>query len=367
MDKIKEVCQIQVGEGFKARVDESGNILIEKEKFVPKDGDIIYTKSVYNGYISIFKIRNGNSISTYCDYCIGSGILASSESLMYKAQVVEMRLATEEEKGKLFDKLKVNGDIWNPNTKTLDKNYIPKDGDIIFNQNAIAIFNRFEGNTVKTYCSYFYHANVLYVGNNLAGSDNYFCNINSFNPRLATEAEKLVLFEQLKKKKDLVWNAETKTLEKIYIPEKGDYIYISTLGTAYIAIYNSELREQNLMLVSCFYSSNSLFSYSLYDTVPISTLHISSIRKATKEEINNLDNQISKKNLAWNSDLKILHVIPKIGNVCIFWNLLSENAVIDILERVTSSSFLASKQGFYDKCIPYNEELYKKMIRYVKA
>lgn len=470
MDKIKEVCQIQVGEGFKARVDESGNILIEKEKFVPKDGDVIYTKSVYNSeYISIFKIRYGNNFSTYCDYCIGSGRVVSNESLMYRAQVVEMRLATEEEKGKLFDKLKVNGDIWNPNTKTLEKIYIPKngdymfyitssnspvisiskgvkdnklmsyadffidnnslfnsygrttvytdyydamidirlatpeekekldkkleeiglrfnsttkvlekiyqpkDGDIIYNQggeHAIAIFNRFEGNTVKTYCSYFYHANVLYVGNNLAGSDNYFCNINSFNPRLATEAEKLVLFEQLKKKKDLVWNAESKTLDAIYIPKEGDIVHYITPNLENIAVFK-EIREDIFYHYCAIYKNEDDKTYSRNILMKGYTHHFSKfkeIRLATEEERNILFTNINATNRVWNSELKILCTIPKIGDVCIFWNELTQYAIIKILTEYVDTRFKNIDNEVFNNCVPYNEKLYKKMRGYnVKA
>ena len=197
----------------------------------------------------------------------------------------------------------------NAKTKTLDKIYIPKDGDIIYNQggdHAIAIFNRFEGNTVKTYCSYFYHANVLYVGNNLAGSDNYFCNINSFNPRLATEAEKLVLFEQLKKKKDLVWNAETKTLDAIYIPKEGDIVHYITNNSEGIAIFKEICGD--IFYRHCVVYKNE--DDKTYNRNILGVGHIHSfskfkeIRLATEEERNILFTHINAANKVWNSDLK---------------------------------------------------------------
>lgn len=57
MNLINQICEIKVVKGFKATVSTDGNIIVEKEeeKYIPKDGDVIYTKSVYNNeYIGIF-------------------------------------------------------------------------------------------------------------------------------------------------------------------------------------------------------------------------------------------------------------------------------------------------------------------------
>ena len=91
-----------------------------------KDGDIIYTHCESNVvFISIFKEIRGKKLLTYCDLgCIfhthESNICCDITSIK------EQRLATEEEKQKLFDAIKANGYKWNAKTKTLEKLIKPK-------------------------------------------------------------------------------------------------------------------------------------------------------------------------------------------------------------------------------------------------
>lgn len=95
-----------------------------------KNGDIIYVET-YEGFkcISIFKEYFENEIHSYVDlnlntnnfyYNLPNSILTSINRIKYK------HLATEEEKQKLFDAIKVNGYKWNEETKTLEKLIVPK-------------------------------------------------------------------------------------------------------------------------------------------------------------------------------------------------------------------------------------------------
>ena len=106
------------------------------EGFTPpckfKDGDIItmenecgihifiynYTTDEYNGYGSYVVFTSLGNFKINC-FCSGS----------------TYRLATEEEKERLFDAIKANGYKWNPETKTLEK--LPKFnvGDRVRNKN----------------------------------------------------------------------------------------------------------------------------------------------------------------------------------------------------------------------------------------
>lgn len=464
MNKIKEVCQIQVGEGFKARVDESGNILIEKEKFVPKDGDVIYTKSIYNSeYVSIFRIRYGNNFSTYCDYCIGSGRLVSNKSLVYRAQVVEMRLATEEEKGKLFDKLKVNGDIWNPNTKTLEKIYIPKNGDYMFyitssNSPVISISKGVKDNKLMSYADFFIDNNSLFnsygrttvytdyydamidirlatpeekekldkkleeiglrfnsttkvlekiyqpkegdffyceIGNELiygifkCFSNNsiedhsaLFINVDNFftegtltsingakNLRLATTKERDILLDRIKVER-YFWNFTKKVLEEAYKPKDGDIVHYITPNSENIAVFK-EIREDIFYHYCAIYKNEDDKTYSRNILMMGYTHHFSKfkeIRLATEEERNILFTNINATNRVWNSELKILCTKPKVGDVCIFWNELTQYAIIKILTEYVDTRFKNIDNEVFNNCVPYNEKLYKKMRGYnVKA
>ena len=92
-----------------------------------KDGDIIYTKTKgYGNWLSIYKELDGRNIRTYVDIFFDKNMscyctLLSGNILCYKEDVIEQRLATEEEKQKLFDALKTNGYKWNAETKTMKK------------------------------------------------------------------------------------------------------------------------------------------------------------------------------------------------------------------------------------------------------
>lgn len=110
------------------------------EGFVPpcefKDGDIIFTHAdclkvgVGNTWISIFQEKRNSGVATYVDYAEdGSDIYLYNEDkalLCMEKDILRQRLATEEEKQKLFDAIKANGYRWNAVTKTLEKLIVPK-------------------------------------------------------------------------------------------------------------------------------------------------------------------------------------------------------------------------------------------------
>ena len=89
-----------------------------------KDGDIVYfiTKN-NNEYITIFKNDGNIYLETYIDIAVVSN-KCSLECSFHIDNIKKQRLATEEEKEKLFDAIKTNGYKWNPETKTLEK--LPK-------------------------------------------------------------------------------------------------------------------------------------------------------------------------------------------------------------------------------------------------
>ena len=103
------------------------------EGFVPtcqlEDGKIVATS---NGlFIGIIKVKNNRQVGAYCsiDY---------SEDFRINSDYWFNRMATEEEKTKLFDAIKANGYKWNEETKTLEKLIEPKFkvGDRVQNKNT---------------------------------------------------------------------------------------------------------------------------------------------------------------------------------------------------------------------------------------
>lgn len=93
-----------------------------------KDGDIIFTRGGKYNWVSIFKQFSGSSCCTYVDLCITNNDLftGTSSYLCTIEEIDTQRLATEEEKQKLFDAIKANGYKWNEATKTLEKLVQPK-------------------------------------------------------------------------------------------------------------------------------------------------------------------------------------------------------------------------------------------------
>ena len=103
------------------------------EGFVPpckfKDGDILFVKSTYD-WLLIYK-ESENDVDLYkyvatSHNCSYSFITYECIPICSKKEVSEIRLATEEEKAKLFDAIKANGYKWNAETKTLEKLVEPK-------------------------------------------------------------------------------------------------------------------------------------------------------------------------------------------------------------------------------------------------
>ncbi len=117
------------------KVSEDGEIMIYPkgkntwEGFhIPfKDGDIIYTKTKGNGnWLSIYKKLDGRNLRTYADISLNNNLRLYCDYeygnvLCYKEEISEQRLATEEEKQKLYDAIKTKGYRWNPETTTFEK------------------------------------------------------------------------------------------------------------------------------------------------------------------------------------------------------------------------------------------------------
>lgn len=99
------------------------------EGFVPpckfKDGDIIFTnvsvlkKRSGHTWISIFKEDSDKGVVTYAGIKENGGNFHRKGLLCLCSEIVERRLATEQEKQKLFHAIKSNGYRWNAETKTL--------------------------------------------------------------------------------------------------------------------------------------------------------------------------------------------------------------------------------------------------------
>lgn len=115
-----------------------------------KDGDIIFTHAdctrigLGNTWISIFEENRNGGVATYVDYCNEGKdfytYLDDKGLLCMKEDIIHQRLATEEEKQRLFQAIEDNGYKWNPESKILEKLTKPefKVGDEIVKRNSIS-------------------------------------------------------------------------------------------------------------------------------------------------------------------------------------------------------------------------------------
>lgn len=174
------------------------------EGFVPpcefKDGDIVATSD--GRWIGI--TIGGKCNCFMPTYCIIKGDGEFEVYLNKKETWQFYRLATEEEKAKLFQTIKDNGYKWNAETKTLEKLPKFKEGDVAISDLGDIHLLRTED---SSYCAY----RMRWTG--ATKLDNTITTSVKV-ARLATEEEKQILFDSIKAN-GYKWNEETKTLEKL--------------------------------------------------------------------------------------------------------------------------------------------------------
>ena len=240
-----------------------------------KDGDIL----TYTGnYTTTFIYRNkDNEPHLSTSFYVGCNDSPSHNFLIYNKYTLialnencDVRLATEDEKIKLFDAIKANGYKWNSETKTLEKLIEPKfkvgdqivkknsisnsfivnsvsceyyglqlpdksgvgvlnvneqdewevlpqyffnDGDIIAKDNFIVIFSHSkQSEVIPNKQIVYYHCYLRGSGYLKARKDCGVGYISDF--RFASESEKQKLFNAIKEN-GYKWNSETKTLERL--------------------------------------------------------------------------------------------------------------------------------------------------------
>lgn len=151
---------VQTEHGFEFRLTQYGqihNIIGAKCVIFPKG------KTTWEGFVPPCKFKDGDIISYSLGTCIfkGEGRIKGTVNFYcgisdayfhvkddkldpdgHYGDIVDFRLATEEEKQKLFDAIKENGYKWNSETKTLEKLIEPKFelGDSIRMKGTSAIY-----------------------------------------------------------------------------------------------------------------------------------------------------------------------------------------------------------------------------------
>ena len=202
------------------------------EGFVPssqfKDGDILSYQCTGYRNRTIYIYRHHPTMNTSFYVALDGDdlelMVSRKEGYALSGYNTTARLATKEEKQKLFDAIKANGYKWDAETKTLEKlNQLKfKNGDIIFTHSDgyswVSIFMQFSENKCCTYID------LCIDDNDLFPNTCSLCNIEDIiTQRLATEEEKEKFFQAIKDN-GYKWDSENKTLEKLPKFKVGDKI-----------------------------------------------------------------------------------------------------------------------------------------------
>ena len=339
-----------------------------KKNYVPKDGDIIFSNCKVNltGYVSIFKETKDNQLITYCDFALRFktfSVPMLNSFLRNFSDTIELRLATKQEKAILFDNIKKEGLNWNPETKTLEEIYVPKDGDIVYTKgnrmqfktkvfSSIGIFKEIKDNMIYCHCEFFLE-NHFIIKNPYPLSL-----IHNQIIRPATDYEMKILSEHMTDS-NLSFDYENKKLIKTYQPKDGDFVF-NQAGSDSIIIFKKIIENKVSAYCSLFNKSNNLFITRNDYFTDISNFKP---RLATEEEKETLVNKLKEIGLEWNAETKTLEEIylPKVGDICIAWSYKS-HAIIGKVIYIDNHVYSVGGEK-YENCIKYESmEQYQEIL-----
>lgn len=201
-------------------------------KFVPpckfKDGDIVATSSGLHVFILKREEIGGKG------YCYIGYDLEYNEFFQTGLWYFS-RLATEEEKQKFFDAIKVNGYKWNAETKTLEKLIQPKFkvGDIIRHKEI----NKDDVYKISKVCNDYYGVNDLTWIIYMKYQDQYELVPNKFNSKTLKPFDRVLVRDY----SDDVWNCSILSHRQ----QRGIYSYACINGAnwRYCIPYNDDTKH----------------------------------------------------------------------------------------------------------------------------
>lgn len=193
-----------------------------------KDGDVVITTSnaicIYKSIHQAYKSKN--FIDFYCVYRSSDNLLVIKDNYdSHCGPVSEAKLATEEEKQRLFDAIKENGYKWNHETETLDRLVEPKFkvGDRIKHKEGYfsGVVTEFDGKYFKIKYD---DATENIV--NIKYQDDWELVLSKFDISTLKPFESRVLVRDCKSHKwgPAIWGLK---------PDDTDYLYIVVGGISY--------------------------------------------------------------------------------------------------------------------------------------
>ncbi len=155
------------------------------------DGDVVYAKVYDLSYIIIYHKQIDERVYRHACLCLETDMFCCDKDNIFTDDPIdEWRLATEEEKAKLFQVIKDKGYKWDPETKTLEKIIVPKFkvGDRI-----ISIENEGRLYTINGVYNSVYGLEELDLGLPINEQDNWELVLNKFDPKTLQPFDKVLV------------------------------------------------------------------------------------------------------------------------------------------------------------------------------
>ena len=228
-----------------------------KEKFDLKKGEIYCAKikDFFNCFIFIYDKSIKHYIYSYVTD-LGSNFRflydGNNNPMTTIDQIESLRLATLEEKQKLFKSLSVHNKQWNAEKMCIEDIFDPKDGDFLVKAGFVFIYKNpinscFYQKVCGCYCGQ--AESTLNIDKCSFWTDFEGC-------RYATKSEKQAFLDELEKY-GYTWNAEKKCLEEyVWKPEKDvEYFYIGINLKVYSTIYYDTYVDHQLILAENYFQT----------------------------------------------------------------------------------------------------------------
>ena len=186
---------------------------LAEPKFKP--GDVLVSES--GNLVLLSHIDSENIVHYHCIIPTYGSFRIEENTAVGVGKCYDCVLANEQQRQRMYDKIKSSGYEYNQSTNKLEKvdESEFKDGDIVFSGNGlISIFKELKpSKNLHSYVSIM-HNGCLYVDGDIWTSDNM---------RLATEGEKEMLFNAMSYE-GYKWDPDTKTLLTVPVFKPGDRI-----------------------------------------------------------------------------------------------------------------------------------------------
>lgn len=186
-----------------------------------KDGDIVTNQNNIGTWIGIYHKYDclNETFSSYCYIRRDGGFCANSDKGhgCYKT-----RLATEEEKQRLFDAIKTNGYKWNTETKTLEELPKFKPGDVLVSEsgNLVLLSHIDSENIVHYHCIIPTYGSFRIEENTAVGVG------KCYDCVLANEQQRQRMYDKIKSS-GYEYNQSTNKMKKVDEPgfKDGDIVF----------------------------------------------------------------------------------------------------------------------------------------------